>query len=87
MTSRSYDLPKETTIDSLELDIPKECLYFFYNAYELENIIKKVNNKDTLKEKRDYFTEYLLGKKATMLNIFLRKLENISKKKVYNERV
>jgi len=67
-------VPEDINIDLLELDIPKESLYFFSDAKELEVIIQKVNNHDTLKEKREYFTEYLLGKKEVIEKSFEREI-------------
>jgi len=62
----------ETNVNSLNLNIPNECLYFFSDIEELGKIIEKVNNDDMLKEKRDYFTEYLLGKTESIEKKFER---------------
>jgi len=67
-------ISKEIDIESLELDISKECLYFFSDIKELQEIISKTTIKDLLKDKREHFTESVLGIKETLHENFSRKL-------------
>jgi len=70
-------LPKEITIDSLELDIPKESIYTFSNFQELDDILKKLKIKDNKATNREAAIQYLLGREETLNNSFVKYLTNI----------
>jgi len=70
-------LPKEITIDSLELDIPKKCIYIFSNFQELDDILKKLKIKDNKETNREAAIQYLLGREETLNNSFVKYLTNI----------
>ena len=76
----AFDVPlfvyvsKNTSIDLLELDIPKECLYFFTKSEDFKDLFGEVENSDVQKEDRMLFTEYFLGKKNTLNKIFYKEL-------------
>ena len=74
----AYNIPiivyvSEENREDVVMDIPHECLYLFSNKKEFYSIIKSLEKEDALKEKRELMTEYLLGKKETLENVFLTK--------------
>jgi len=72
-------LPKEITIDSLELDIPKECLYFFSDNESLRIILEKLSDNDALQEQRTYASQYFLGKNETLERNFYKEIQYIER--------
>ena len=68
-------LPKGITIDSLELNISKECLYCFYDNKSLQIILEKLSDNDALQEQRIYASQYLLGKEETLKRNFCKEIQ------------
>jgi len=58
---------------TLKLDIPNDALYLFSNQEEFLEIVKNID-KDILKSKRDYYTQYFLGKIETLEDRFAQEL-------------
>jgi len=69
------NISKKISIDSLKLDISKECLYFFSDAKALAKILEEISSNDRLYKKRNYFSEYILGKKETIERNLYKELE------------
>jgi len=72
-------LPKEIIIDSLELDIPKECLYFFSDNESLQIMLEKLSDNDALQEQRTYASQYFLGKNETLEGNFYKEIQYIER--------
>jgi len=66
----------EEDTECMELQLPKECLYFFSNAEKLKSLAKSVEANDELREKREYFSEYFLGKSMTKQDVFYKEIKS-----------
>jgi len=82
----NYNVPivvyieKEYLKYTLEPSVLQECLYFFSNKSELQEILSELDqNKDTLREKRENISNQFFNKEVILNNVFIKNINKLKR--------